>query len=117
MRARQCSTSVRSVSIPGPLIISKWIRPIFRRRGCPGSGGGRTTRGGGGSALGYGADADDVAEVLWQEPPQSFAEVGKEAERQYYPEATAVRLRRVCADVCDELVEELRAVVADEFSG
>jgi len=64
-----------------------------------------------------GADADDVTEALWQEPPQPFAEVGEEAERRYSPEAMAARLRRARADVCDELVEELRAVVADEFSG
>jgi len=62
-----------------------------------------------------GADADDVTEALWQELPQLFADVSDEAMRLYSPEALAVRLRRVRANVCDELVEGLRAAVANEL--
>jgi len=64
-----------------------------------------------------GADADDVTEALWQEPPQLFAETGREAGRRYSPEALAARLRRARANVCSELMEELRAAVGAEFGG
>ena len=67
-----------------------------------------------------GADADDVTEALWQELPQPFAQVSSDdaltSMRLYSPEALASRLRRVRADICDELVHELRATVANEFS-
>lgn len=59
-----------------------------------------------------GADADDVTEALWQELPPLFACVSDDAMRLYSPEALAARLRRVRADVCDELVAELRPTVA-----
>lgn len=60
-----------------------------------------------------GADADDVTEALWQELPQLFALVSDDAMRLYSPEALAARLRRVRANICDELVDELRAVVLE----
>ena len=69
-----------------------------------------------------GADADDVTEALWQELPQPFAQVSSSDDdaltsmRLYSPEALAARLRRARADICDELVQELRATVANEFS-
>ena len=58
-----------------------------------------------------GADADDVTEALWQELPQLFAYISDDAMDLYSPEAMAARLRRVRADVCEELVEELRDAV------
>lgn len=60
-----------------------------------------------------GAEAEDVTEALWQELPQLFAEGREEI---YAPEALAARLRSMRADVCEELAEELRALVDHEFS-
>ena len=56
-----------------------------------------------------GADADDVTEAIWQELPQMFACISEEAMRLYSPEVLAIRLRRVRAEVCRELVTELQA--------
>lgn len=58
-----------------------------------------------------GADADDVAEALWQELPEAFAYESDDAMRLYSPGALAARLRRARAEVCGELAEELRAAV------
>jgi hypothetical protein len=58
-----------------------------------------------------GADANDVTEALWQELPQLFTDVSDDAMRLYSPEALAVRLRRARAEVCQELIDELRAEV------
>uniref|UniRef100_A0A7S1ZW69 Uncharacterized protein n=2 Tax=Ditylum brightwellii TaxID=49249 RepID=A0A7S1ZW69_9STRA len=63
-----------------------------------------------------GADAEDVTEALWQELPQLFAEVNDETKTLYAPEALSARLRGARADVCDMLAEELRVLMANEFS-
>ena len=56
-----------------------------------------------------GADAEDAIEAIWQELPPMFACISEEAMRLYSPEVLAIRLRRVRAEVCRELVTELQA--------
>ena len=58
-----------------------------------------------------GADANDVTEAMWQELPPLFAYTSDDAMRLYSPEALVMRLRRVRADVCDELIGDLRSTV------
>lgn len=58
-----------------------------------------------------GADADDVTEAMWQELPPLFAYASDNAMSLYSPEALAARLRRVRANVCDELIGDLRATI------
>lgn len=59
-----------------------------------------------------GADANDATEALWQELPQSFTDGSDEALRLYSPEALAARVRKARADICDEVADELRSIVA-----
>ena len=58
-----------------------------------------------------GADANDVTEAMWQELPPLFAYASDDAMRLYSPEAMVMRLRRVRAGVCEELISDLRATV------
>mmetsp|Transcript_31 Transcript_31/g.58 ORF Transcript_31/g.58 Transcript_31/m.58 type:complete len:474 (+) Transcript_31:274-1695(+) len=58
-----------------------------------------------------GADADDVTEAMWQELPPLFAYTSEDAMRLYSPEALSARLRKVRADVCDELINDLQATI------
>eukprot|EP00584_Thalassiosira_punctigera_P006247 CAMPEP_0172529040 /NCGR_PEP_ID=MMETSP1067-20121228/3223_1 /TAXON_ID=265564 ORGANISM="Thalassiosira punctigera, Strain Tpunct2005C2" /NCGR_SAMPLE_ID=MMETSP1067 /ASSEMBLY_ACC=CAM_ASM_000444 /LENGTH=475 /DNA_ID=CAMNT_0013313029 /DNA_START=7 /DNA_END=1434 /DNA_ORIENTATION=+ len=63
-----------------------------------------------------GATADDVTEALWQELPQNFALVHGEASMKLYSsEALSARLRMARAEVCGEVIDELRLIVANEF--
>lgn len=58
-----------------------------------------------------GADADDVTEDMWQRLPPLFTDASDDALRLYSPEALCARLRRVRANVCDDLADEIRATV------
>ena len=58
-----------------------------------------------------GADADDVTEAMWQELPPLFVYSSDDSMRLYSPAALSSRLRRVRADVCDELIGDLRSTI------
>lgn len=58
-----------------------------------------------------GADADDVTEAMWQILPPLFTDASVEALRLYSPDVLSIRLRRVRANICDELADDLRATV------
>ena len=58
-----------------------------------------------------GADADDVTEAMWQELPPLFTYESDDAMRLYSPESLSIRLREVRANVCEELIGDLRATV------